>query len=83
MAVEQATREIRKRTYPHTDRIGDDASVQSFRLLWDQVYGLQERLTAAEQTITNLLSATDTLQTQMTDVQRAAREGLGPTQQVP
>ena len=70
----------RERQYPHLDRIGDDASYSTLRLLWDQTYRLQERLTAAEATVTSLLAAVNTLQAQVTSLQRDTQATLAETQ---
>ena len=80
MAVSQTAVVTRERQYPHLDRIGDDATFSSFRLLWDQTYRAQERLTAAEATISSLLAAVNTLQTQVTSLQRDTQATLAETQ---
>ena len=79
MPVEQTAIVTRTRTYPHVDRL-DPASQQVARILFDQIFTLQERLTAAEATITSLLAAVNALQGDTATVRRDTDQALGPTQ---
>jgi len=81
LAVEQAGQQPRTRTYPHIGSF-DDAARQAIRILYDQIFTLQERLTAAEQTITNLVTAANTLESQQTTLQQQVNHALAPTQEV-
>lgn len=81
MAVDQVAIVPRTRQYPHLDRIGDDASYQSLRLLWDQIFSLQERLTAAEATITALLSTVNALESTAAQQAREGQATLAEEQQ--
>lgn len=80
MPVEQTATVQRTRTYPHTENLGDSFARQVARILFDQIYTLQERVTAAEATITSLLAAVNALQGETATVRRDTDQALGPTQ---
>lgn len=65
-----------KRQYPHVDQIGDFAAAQSVRLLWDRVFALQEQLTAAQATITTLVSTANVADAKIAVVKTAADAAL-------
>lgn len=69
-----------KRLYPQLDRITDVPTNQTTRLLWDRVHDLEERLKAAQGTITTLVGATNTHDTAITKASRAASRALAVTQ---
>ena len=77
--VEQVAITRRTRTYPHAGDL-EGMSQQVARILYDQVYALQERVTAAEATITSLLAAVNALQAQTPTLRRDTDQALGPTQ---
>ena len=69
--------------YPHLDGIGDFHTHQAIRLLNDQVRNLLDRLTAAEATITSLVTTVNTVETNTSKAQKAADEALAITQTPP
>jgi hypothetical protein len=69
-----------KRQFPHVDRIEDWRAQQSVRLLWDRVFDLEGRLQAAEATITQLTSASNTQETQLHEVSQKANQALAEAQ---
>ena len=62
--------------YPHVNEVADFPTQQTLRLLWDQVHDLRARLTAAEATITTLVTGHNTNETSLTDVSRKANAAL-------
>jgi hypothetical protein len=58
--VTEVSVETLKRVYPHLDQVTDWAAQTTLRLLWDRVVGLEEQLTAAQATITQLVAAANT-----------------------
>lgn len=81
MAVEQVAVVQTKAIYPHGDEIPDFPTRQALRLAWDQIRSLQDRLTAAEATITRLLTAVNTTETSVAQAQRDIQMALAPTQE--
>lgn len=57
------------------------ATYQTIRLLWDYSYTLQDRLKAAETTISSLTTLVNTLESTVTRLQRQTDNALAPTQQ--
>jgi len=71
-----------KRQYPHVEAIKDWTAQQSVRLLWDRVFSLEERLQAAQSTITTLVSAANVNETSASTAQQAANDALALSQRV-
>lgn len=69
-----------KRLYPHLGTIPDWAERQTLRLLWDRVWGLEERLRAAESNIKNMAAAVNTLNTRVDSVERLAKQAFALAQ---
>jgi len=61
------------RTYPHVDGIEDWHAQQSIRLLWDQVFGLQDRVGANESS-TSSLGATQASHAQLLQTAQASAD---------
>lgn len=80
MAVSQVAVVQTKPVYPHQDEITDFPTRQSLRLAYDQIRSLQDRLTAAEATITALVAASNATETVATQAQTAAAEALSISQ---
>ena len=80
MAVQQTAVTNTKAVYPHLDQIADFQTMQALRLLDDQMRSLQDRLTAAESTITALISAQNTTDTSLATAQKDIQQALAPTQ---
>jgi hypothetical protein len=51
-----------KRQYPHLDAVPEWATQATLRLLWDRIYDLEERLTAAQATITSVVSGVNAVE---------------------
>jgi hypothetical protein len=64
------------RKYPHVDGIEEPNTQQTARLLWEKIFTLTERLTAAEATITKLVTAHNTNETAIADVKETATSAL-------
>jgi hypothetical protein len=64
------------RQHPHVDQIADFNAQQSTRLLWERIFALQEQLTAAQATITSLVSGHNTNETNITTATRHATAAL-------
>ena len=69
-----------KRTYPHVSDIEDWRTQATARLLWDRVHDLEERLQAAQDTITDLVSGHNTNETSITLIGLDARAALALSQ---
>lgn len=69
-----------KRQYPHVDQIGDWPAQMSVRLLWERIFSLEERLQAAEGTITDLVSGVDTVNTTADDALAKAQSAFALAQ---
>jgi hypothetical protein len=69
-----------KRQYPHVDTIADWRAQQSIRLLWDRIFDLEARLQGLGATQGDLVSAVNTLETQLTTVAYTAGEALALAQ---
>lgn len=69
-----------KRTYPHVDEVEDWRAGQTIRLLWDRIHSFEERLQAAQATITNLVSGHNSLETTVGEVGKDARQALTSVQ---
>ncbi len=54
---------------------------QTLRLLWDRIYSLQDRLAAAEATITRLIAAANTTETATQTAQTTADEAVAVSQE--
>ena len=67
----------------HLDGIGDFQIYQAIRLLGDQLQNVADRLTAAESTITTLITTVNSLETQLTATRRDTDQALSPTQVAP
>jgi len=71
-----------KRTFPHVSEIKDWTAQQSLRLIWDRVHDLEERLQAAQTTITDLVAGHNTNEVAVAAVGRDARQALVLSQQI-
>lgn len=80
MSVTEVDIEPLKRQYPHVDTVADFPTQQSLKLLWDRVFSLQEQLTAARSTITDLVAGHNTNETAVQRAARDAREALAQAQ---
>lgn len=80
MPVEETDITTLKRQRPHVGEITDWAAQQSVSLLWDRVFALQEALTAAQATITSLVSASNTNETAVSTAQKSADQALSLAQ---
>jgi len=69
------------RKYPHIEEIGDFPTAQSIRLLWDRLFSLQEQLTAAQTTITRLVTAANLTESTATTALQKAKTALTLTQE--
>ena len=65
-----------RRQYPELDRIADYPTNASLRLVWDRIFSLEERLQAAEATITSLVAGHNDNETSITTAQESADEAL-------
>lgn len=69
----------RTRQYPHLDGLTDWQARQSLRLLWDRVYDQEERVTAANATITDQAATIADLSTQIATLQtKVTRLAISP-----
>ena len=73
---------VLKRQYPHVDGITDWRAQQTIQLLWERIFSLEERLRAAEATITTLVEATNTQEAAIESVSLQAQEALALSQRV-
>lgn len=69
------------RKYPHVAETTDWNAQQSLRLLWDQVFALRDRLTAAEATLAALVAGHNTTETTAADALVKAQAALALTMQ--
>lgn len=69
-----------KRIYPHVNEVADWPAAQTIRLLWDRIHDLEERLTAAQTTITQLVSGHNTNEASITTASQDARQALSVSQ---
>ena len=81
MAVEQTAIVKRDRTYPHIGSF-DRVSQQAVRILYDGKFSAEERLQAAESTITSLISTINSQADQIAAMQQQIDQALAPTQPV-
>jgi len=71
-----------KRVFPHVGEVKDWTAQQSLRLLWDRIHDLEERLQAAQSTITDLVSGHNANETAVAAVQRDVQQALVLSQQI-
>lgn len=69
-----------KRIYPHVSEISDWQTAQTIRLLWDRVWALEERLQAAQTTITDLVAGHNENAATLDTVGQDARQALAGQQ---
>ena len=69
-----------KAVYPHNEEIADFPTRQALRLAYDQIRSLQDRLTAAEATLTRLVAASNANETVAAQAQKDASEALSISQ---
>lgn len=65
-----------KRIYPHVNEIADWQTQSTTRLLWDRVHDLEERLQAAQATITQLVAGHNTNEAGITTATATAKHAL-------
>lgn len=70
-----------RRTYPHVETIPDWQAKQSIRLLWDRVWGFEERLQAVEANVRQIAAAVNTLNTNLAGVQQLAQQAYALAQE--
>lgn len=69
------------RSYPHVEMIADWQAKQSVRLLWDRVWGFEERLQALEANVKQIAAAVNTLNTNLANVQQIAKQAYALAQE--
>jgi hypothetical protein len=69
-----------KRTYPHVETIPEWQAKQSIRLLWDRVWGFEERLQALEANVKQITTAVNTLNTNLAGVKQLAQQAYALAQ---
>jgi hypothetical protein len=57
------------------------SAYQTIRLLWDQVYALKDRLTAAEATNASLIATVNALETRLTGTTQTADDAVAIRQE--
>ena len=70
-----------KRAYPHVSEVEDWRAQATIRLVWDRVHDLEERLQAAQATITDLVAGHNTNEATLSTISRDVREVLSVSQQ--
>lgn len=68
------------RVYPHIETIADWPAKQSVRLLWDRVWGFEERLQALEANVKQITTAVNTLNSTLKDVKQLAQQAYALAQ---
>jgi hypothetical protein len=79
-AVEATAITVLRRQYPHVDEIDDWRAQQSVRLLWDRVFDLEERLSASQGTISDLVAQANTADQALQKVEAKADDALAIAQ---
>lgn len=70
-----------KRVYPHVSEVQDWQTQQTIRLLWDRIFDLQEKLTAHDTTLQQLVDGHNANETTIASVTRDAQQALALSQQ--
>lgn len=82
MTIQAAPLPTITRAYPHVADIGDWPTAQTVKLLWTRIHDLEERLQAAQSTITDLVAGHNTNEATLASVGQDARQALVLSQQI-
>lgn len=80
MAITETPVQPATRTYPHVSEITDWKTAQTVRLLWDRIWALEERLQAAQGTVTTLVAGHNANETALVEVGKDVRQAIALSQ---
>lgn len=82
MTIQATPRATLKRVFPHVTDIKDWPTGQTTKLIWERLHDLEERLQAAQATITTLVAGHNTNEATIASVGLDARQALVLSQQL-